>query len=96
MQWYISLYSIETLLQIVCFSCVLWVSSDGTGFKLAYPNISIHAVSRDTASFPHECLYMMLDIALGKLFVQLKFKILGHVYNIPKMLFESGITRTTL
>jgi len=45
-------------------NCVTWIGAEGSGFKLAYPNISIHAVSRDTAAFPHECLYMMLDIAL--------------------------------
>ena len=26
---------------------------------LHYPSISIHAISRDTSSFPHHCVYLM-------------------------------------
>lgn len=43
---------------------VVWRRNDGQGFRLEYPSIAIHAVSRDTASFPHECLFIMLDVAL--------------------------------
>ena len=46
---------------IVIFSRLSWVSCDGGGFSLEYPSIAMHGVSRDTASFPHECLYLMLD-----------------------------------
>ncbi|KAF6019298.1 CLNS1A [Bugula neritina] len=45
-------------------SHVRWINSEGNGFKLDYPSISIHAISRDTTTFPHECLYMILDVKL--------------------------------
>ncbi|KAK9510321.1 hypothetical protein O3M35_005127 [Rhynocoris fuscipes] len=39
-----------------------WVdSSTGRGFSLEYPHISIHAVSRDLQTYPHQCLYLMVD-----------------------------------
>lgn len=39
-----------------------WVDSGtGRGFSLEYPHISIHAVSRDLQSYPHQCLYVMVD-----------------------------------
>jgi len=41
--------------------CVRWISNEGQGLTLTYPSISLHAVSRDTSSFPHECLYLMVD-----------------------------------
>jgi len=41
---------------------ILW---KGTGendtLTLEYPSISLHAISRDTANFPHECLYLLLE-----------------------------------
>lgn len=43
---------------------VSWLNTGGQGFGLQYPNISLHAVSRDTSAFPHECLYLMVE---GKL-----------------------------
>ncbi|KAK7089957.1 methylosome subunit pICln-like [Littorina saxatilis] len=50
---------------IISESCVAWQKeSDGLGFSLQYPGISCHAISRDLSSYPHECLYLMLD---GKL-----------------------------
>ncbi|KAL5005008.1 hypothetical protein ScPMuIL_018464 [Solemya velum] len=45
-------------------SNVAWTSTSGQGFSLEYPNISLHAVSRDTSSYPQECLYLMLDCKL--------------------------------
>lgn len=46
-------------------SCVAWQKeSDGLGFTLQYPGISLHGVSLDKSAFPQECLYLMLD---GKL-----------------------------
>lgn len=38
-----------------------WISSSGNGFSLEYPQISLHAVSRDLTSYPQECLFLMLD-----------------------------------
>ena len=52
-------------LDVAIRSCVAWQKEDdGQGFSLQYPAISCHAVSRDLSSFPHECLYLMID---GKL-----------------------------
>lgn len=31
------------------------------GFSIEYPHISLHALSRDPASFPFPCIYLMLD-----------------------------------
>merc|ERR1712013_353361 len=31
---------------------------------LQYPSISLHAISRDTSSFPHQCLYVLLESPL--------------------------------
>lgn len=44
----------------------LYWSKDGEtrGLSLDYPHICIHAVSRDTTSFPHPSLYLMLDYKL--------------------------------
>ncbi|XP_057377621.1 methylosome subunit pICln-like [Daphnia carinata] len=48
-------------------SRVSWVSaSSGQGFSLEYPHISLHAVSKDPAAFPQECLYLMLDSRLDE------------------------------
>ncbi|XP_028401840.1 methylosome subunit pICln-like [Dendronephthya gigantea] len=35
--------------------------STGQGFSLEYPSISLHAVSKDTAHFPHECVFCMVE-----------------------------------
>jgi len=32
-----------------------------SGFSLFYPAIAMHAVCRDTSSFPHACIFMQLD-----------------------------------
>ena len=43
----------------VCVSNLCWSSSDGSErLVLEYPNIVIHAVSRDTSAFPHHCVYL--------------------------------------
>ncbi|XP_032780888.2 methylosome subunit pICln [Daphnia magna] len=48
-------------------SRVSWVSTlSGQGFSLEYPHISLHAVSKDPAAFPQECLYLMLDSRLDE------------------------------
>jgi nucleotide-sensitive chloride channel 1A len=43
---------------------VIWLSSaDGEkGYKVDFPTISLHAISRDPASFPMPCVYCQLDI----------------------------------
>lgn len=42
--------------------CVRWVSDDQSNhITLNYPSIMLHAVSRDTSSFPHECLYLLYN-----------------------------------
>jgi len=38
-----------------------WMTDNGQGFSLEYPNISLHAVSKDLNNFPAECLYLMVD-----------------------------------
>ncbi|XP_071086668.1 methylosome subunit pICln-like [Haliotis cracherodii] len=48
----------------VAESRLSWMGENGRGFSLEYPAISLHAVSRDTSSFPQECLYLMVE---GKL-----------------------------
>lgn len=35
--------------------------ASGKGFSLDYPTISLHAISKDTAHFPHECLFCMVE-----------------------------------
>ncbi|XP_033103725.1 methylosome subunit pICln-like [Anneissia japonica] len=42
-------------------SCVLWRNEGGVGFQLEYPDISLHAISRDVSTFPHECVYLMIN-----------------------------------
>jgi Regulator of volume decrease after cellular swelling len=34
----------------------------GQGFALEYPQISLHAISKDLTHFPDECLYLMVDV----------------------------------
>lgn len=46
-------------------SRLAWVnSSTGQGFSVEYPNISMHAISRDLQAYEQECLYLMLDVKL--------------------------------
>ena len=40
--------------------CVRWVSDNQSDeITLDYPSICLHAISRDTSSFPRECLYIL-------------------------------------
>jgi len=48
-------------------SRVSWVSEAGQGFSLEYPAISLHAVSRDVSTYPHDCLYLLLDAKIDEL-----------------------------
>jgi len=50
---------------IITESCVCWINENGQGFTLSYPEISLHAISRDVTSFPHLCLYVMVDAKLN-------------------------------
>ncbi|XP_077154819.1 methylosome subunit pICln [Ranitomeya variabilis] len=38
-----------------------WLNGSGLGFSLEYPSISLHAISRDTATYPEEHIYVMVD-----------------------------------
>jgi len=41
---------------------LIWQSLDHrVGYRMDYPYVLLHAVSRDTSSFPHPCLYAQLD-----------------------------------
>lgn len=42
-------------------SKLIWRSDDGQGFVLTYPQVSLHAISRDLSNFPSECLYLMYE-----------------------------------
>lgn len=41
-----------------------WLNGSGLGFSLEYPSISLHAISRDTAAYPEEHLYVMVNAKL--------------------------------
>ncbi|XP_034024515.1 methylosome subunit pICln [Thalassophryne amazonica] len=41
-----------------------WFDGSGMGFFLEYPSIGLHAISRDTSTYPQEHLYVMVN---GKL-----------------------------
>ncbi|XP_018430464.1 PREDICTED: methylosome subunit pICln [Nanorana parkeri] len=43
-----------------------WLNSLGLGFSLEYPSISLHAISRDTAAYPEEHLYVMVNAKLAE------------------------------
>jgi len=51
-----------------CCSCVTWLSDNGEGFTLNYPNISLHAISRDQNAFPKPCLYVMFEGKLDSMY----------------------------
>lgn len=50
----------------VAESCVAWLSDNGQGFTMNYPDISLHAISKDQNAFPKPCLYVMFDGKLDK------------------------------
>ncbi|KAG8430297.1 hypothetical protein GDO86_018034, partial [Hymenochirus boettgeri] len=41
-----------------------WLNDSGLGFSLEYPTISLHAISKDTAAYPAEHLYVMVNTKL--------------------------------
>lgn len=49
-------------MQFVHNSRLTWTSVDGSQkICLDYPDISLHAISRDLNNFPHECLFLLVD-----------------------------------
>lgn len=40
---------------------MVWKNNNGNDITLNYPNIALHAVSKDLNAFPHECLYIITD-----------------------------------
>ncbi|KAG9473205.1 hypothetical protein GDO78_022386 [Eleutherodactylus coqui] len=42
-----------------------WLNGAGLGFSLEYPAISLHAISRDTAAYPEEHLYVMVNTKMA-------------------------------
>ncbi|CAJ0962977.1 unnamed protein product, partial [Mesorhabditis belari] len=49
-------------------SAVAWVErTSGKGFTLTYPSIILHAVSTDCSSFPHECVFVLVDCSRSAL-----------------------------
>lgn len=52
----------------VAESQVTWISrTSGLGFSLTYPSIILHAVSTDLSTFPHECIYVLVDASKSDL-----------------------------
>ena len=52
------------LVCLCCLACrhLIWLSLDrSAGYRMDYPYVLLHAVSRDTSTFPHACLYAQLD-----------------------------------
>ncbi|WKY06249.1 hypothetical protein Q1695_006445 [Nippostrongylus brasiliensis] len=46
----------------VAESQVTWICrTSGLGFSLTYPSIILHAISTDLSTFPHECIYVLVD-----------------------------------
>ncbi|EPB78144.1 methylosome subunit pICln family protein [Ancylostoma ceylanicum] len=49
-------------------SQVTWICrSSGLGFSLTYPSIILHAISTDLSTFPHECVYVLVDASKSDL-----------------------------
>jgi len=49
----------------VAHSRLSWVMESGPSFSLEYPSINMHSVCRDTKTFPHECLFLMVEGDVG-------------------------------
>nr|CAB3231677.1 methylosome subunit pICln-like [Phallusia mammillata] len=45
----------------VAESELIWRNESGNGIRLQYPDIAVHAISKDTQAFPEECLYVMYN-----------------------------------
>lgn len=39
---------------------LIW-KNESKSLKFYYPSISLHAISRETSKFPHECIYCLVD-----------------------------------
>jgi len=57
-------YGVGTL--CISESNLLWKKESNEGLCIEYPNIALHAVSRDLAAFPFECIYILLDFNILK------------------------------
>jgi len=51
----------------ISFNRLSWIADNGQGFQFEYPNISLHAISRDLNNFHSECLYVVIDEALNEI-----------------------------
>lgn len=40
---------------------IAWIRDDSMGFRLNYKRLIAHAISKDPASYPRPCLYMLYD-----------------------------------
>lgn len=40
---------------------VRWEGEEGRLLSLCYPSIVLHAISRDTAAFPHHCIFLLWE-----------------------------------
>ena len=75
-------------------SCVRWTSANDPTHpvQLEIPSIAVHAISRDTSSFPHECVYLMYcpSSAVGKSSWGVDSDFVGHV-----VLWHAGLLLQT-
>jgi len=63
-QCYIDADNLGSGTLVIGKDAVRWIDeskSENNGFLLHYPQISLHAISRDSTNFPHACLYMMVQ-----------------------------------
>ena len=65
-----------------------WLSDNGQGFALNYPNISLHAISKDQNAFPKPCLYVMFDGQLDSMFFSFIGILTNLYYNIVLALYD--------
>lgn len=49
------------LIYFLNFRNLFWKNNIGKDICLNYPNIALHAISKDINAFPHECLYIITD-----------------------------------
>jgi len=58
------------------------MSDNGQGFTLNYPNISLHAISKDQNAFPKPCLYVMFEGKLESMLFVFSVYLRREVYRI--------------
>jgi nucleotide-sensitive chloride channel 1A len=42
-------------------SKIIWYNGNKSSYQINYPNLSLHAISRDTSNFPYSCIYCLID-----------------------------------